>query len=306
MAPGQAVGTDLHGSFSILIYAITDLGVSNIWGDGIERPFSYYAASMRNEVKTQGIIVHGHSYGEGDRILILFTQELGLVRVIAKAARHPSSRWGARCEPLILSELHLASRSKTQDLLRLIASQPIEFWPQVRSDLRKLSVAYYLLDLALSLLPEREPQKKHFIMTVKALRALEAGEDPKLVRLAYEHKSLAMAGFAPELDHCVACQKELRAGMFSSLSGGLHCPDCAGGRAMVSLSSTQVELLKNLRTQGLKTLRETPLPSPLMNSLQKVTESYIDAVLEKPLKSRPFLGHIEDMYNKTSVSIAGK
>ena len=247
---------------------------------------------MPFELKTRGIIVHGHSYGEGDRILILLTEDQGVVKAAAKAARHPHSRWGARCEPMILADLHLAGRSKNQDILRVTGSSPIEIWPRLRENLLGITTATFLLELSLALLPDREPQPRTFTLALKALRALDAGEDPELVRAAFEQKALFQAGFTPVLDHCVSCEKPLTSGFFAPASGGLLCKACSAGKRGSELSAVQTKFLRDLRDLDLKAIKSQSSALGAARSLQPLIESYMDHVLDRPLKSRRFLDHL--------------
>ena len=247
---------------------------------------------MAYELKTKGIIVHGHSYGEGDRILVLLTEEAGVVRAAAKAARHPHSRWGARCEPMILAELQLAGRSRHQEILRVTGSSPLEIWARLREDLLGISTATYLLELALALLPDREPQPRTFSLALRAMRALDAGEAPELVRAAFEQKAFHQAGFTPVLERCASCDKPQDSGIFSAAAGGLLCRACAVGKEGFPLSSLQLKLLKDLRDLDLKTLKERPSILGAVRSLQPLLERYADQVLDKPLKSRRFLNQV--------------
>ena len=50
---------------------------------------------MRNE-KARAIVLASRPLGEADRILRLFTRELGRVDAVSKGVRKTTSRWGGR------------------------------------------------------------------------------------------------------------------------------------------------------------------------------------------------------------------
>src|ERR1700744_1452964 len=56
---------------------------------------------MPGPVRTEAVVLRSIRYGEADRILHLYTPELGRVGRIAKAARRARSRFGARLEPFM-------------------------------------------------------------------------------------------------------------------------------------------------------------------------------------------------------------
>src|SRR5947209_20213728 len=66
--------------------------------------------------KSKGIVLRSIRYGEADRILDLYTPDLGLVSVIAKGIRRIRSRFGGRLEPLSCVEF-LAYEGKTLDTI---------------------------------------------------------------------------------------------------------------------------------------------------------------------------------------------
>ena len=54
---------------------------------------------MAGSVKTDGIVLRSIRYGEGDRVLHLYTPHRGRLGAIAKGARKARSRFGGRLEP---------------------------------------------------------------------------------------------------------------------------------------------------------------------------------------------------------------
>ncbi|MGB8880961.1 MAG: DNA repair protein RecO, partial [Solirubrobacteraceae bacterium] len=54
---------------------------------------------MPRSLRTEAIVLRSIRYGEADRILHLYTTSYGRLSAIAKGARRPRSRFGARLEP---------------------------------------------------------------------------------------------------------------------------------------------------------------------------------------------------------------
>src|SRR5881296_599935 len=76
-------------------------------------------------IRSEGIVLKTHALGDTSRIVVVFTRELGLVRLVAKGARKTPSRFGFALEPLSRAryvfyhkadrDLHLLSRADTLD-----------------------------------------------------------------------------------------------------------------------------------------------------------------------------------------------
>jgi Recombination protein O N terminal len=54
-----------------------------------------------SSIKSEAIVLRSIRFGEADRILHLYTPEYGRIGAIAKGARKPTSRFGARLEPFM-------------------------------------------------------------------------------------------------------------------------------------------------------------------------------------------------------------
>ena len=61
---------------------------------------------MRSE-KVRAVVLSSFPLGEADRILRLFTRELGRVDAVVKGVRKTTSRWGGRLEPFNVCDLVL-------------------------------------------------------------------------------------------------------------------------------------------------------------------------------------------------------
>ena len=56
---------------------------------------------MPRPLRTEAIVLRSIRYGEADRILHLYTPDHGRLGAIARGARRPRSRFGARLEPFL-------------------------------------------------------------------------------------------------------------------------------------------------------------------------------------------------------------
>ena len=50
--------------------------------------------------KAEGIVIRSYDFGEGDRIVVIFTETLGKVRAVAKGSRKTKSKFGFFTEAL--------------------------------------------------------------------------------------------------------------------------------------------------------------------------------------------------------------
>ncbi len=74
-------------------------------------------------VRSEGVVLRTYALGDTSRIVVVYTRDFGLVRLVAKGARKQPSRFGFALEPLSRSqlvfyhkpdrELHLVSQADT-------------------------------------------------------------------------------------------------------------------------------------------------------------------------------------------------
>lgn len=111
---------------------------------------------MRN-YKTEGIIIKRINYKEADKILTVFTKELGKITVLAKGVRKLTSRKKGSLELYNRCNLYVA-RGKTFDIVT--ETEILDFFPQNKISFEKLGRIYYLTEVIDRLVPEKVPEAK--------------------------------------------------------------------------------------------------------------------------------------------------
>src|SRR5205807_1879806 len=94
---------------------------------------------MPGSLKTEAVVLRSIRYGEGDRVLHLYTPHGGRVAAIAKGARKARSRFGGRLEPFF--RLRLVLYEGRGDLLTVTAAETVAAYPRLREHLLGFSGA---------------------------------------------------------------------------------------------------------------------------------------------------------------------
>lgn len=130
-------------------------------------------------LKVDAIILKRRNTGETDRILTVFTKQYGKLILIAKGIRRVSSRRGPHLE--IFSHVRLMiHKGKTMDVVT--EAEMHDRFELLRSDLSRVSAAYYLCELVNSLTVEKQEHADVFDLLLRALRALEANKRSAVLR----------------------------------------------------------------------------------------------------------------------------
>lgn len=144
------------------------------------------------EQRAAGIVLARSDYADADRILRVFTRELGLISCLAKGIKKPSSRKRGALELFSLAELRLHRRSGEL----FLATDAVLLRPLLDSagDLSRLSLAFQFAEWIVRLAAEEKPQPEIFDLLVEFLELAGSAPKPELLELAAQLKLLAITG----------------------------------------------------------------------------------------------------------------
>lgn len=204
---------------------------------------------------TPAIVIRRADYGDYDRMITLFSPELGRVEAIARGCRRPKSQLTNAVEPFTSGEFQLYSHRERNSLEQCQIS---DSYYDLRSDYDRLRHGVYWLKLLDAAILPDTPAPDLFIVTLRALAHLNYGElPPELVTFAFECHFMRLMGLSPRMDACVRCGRPLDGdAWFDADLGGAVCASCQaaphglaiGSVPRVSNGARRI-LMKTPRTQ---------------------------------------------------------
>ena len=252
--------------------------------------------------RSEAIVLRRSNFGEADRMLTLFSKEFGKIRALAKGARKPQTRKTGHVELFMRSNFMFA-RGKNIDIIT--QAELVEAYQSIRTDLVRTTYASYAVELIDHLTAEADRDLQKYSLLSDALEWFATARDLMLTARYYELRLLAVAGFQPQLFHCVSRGEpiEEQDQYFSAEAGGLLCPDCrsvdAGAR---SISAPAVKVLRYLQSRPWETVMKLQLREELNRELETVMHYYLSYILERSLKSVDFLRRLRreaDLFTHT-------
>ena len=239
--------------------------------------------------RSEAIVLRRTDFGEADRLLTLYSRDFGKIKAIAKGARKPQSRKTGHVELFMRSNFLFASG---RDLAILTQAEMVEPYTALRDDLIRTTYAAYVVELLDRFTVEEDKHAGIYQLLADALGWLTTHEDVLLVARFYELRLLGLAGFRPQLFHCVACGEaiEEQDQFFSAELGGVLCPDChTKDRRAMEITAVSLKVLRYLQTRPWNTVHALRLKRTVHTELENVMHFYITYVLERNLKSVEFL-----------------
>ena len=196
---------------------------------------------------TPALVIRRADYSDYDRMVTLFSPEMGRVDAIARGCRRPKSPLVNAVEPFTSGEFQLYAHKERYSLEQCQIS---DSYIELRSDYDRLCHgAYWLRLLDAAILPDT-PAPELFITTLRALAHLNYGElPPALVTFAFESHFMRLMGLSPRMDACAICDKPIDGdARFDPDLGGAVCLDCQSAAPRMSNGARRI-LMKLPRTQ---------------------------------------------------------
>lgn len=180
-------------------------------------------------LRTEGIVLRTFALGDTSRIAVLYTRDLGLVKVVAKGARKSPSRFGFALEPLSRSRIVIYHKPD-RDLQLLSQAETIEATGNALRSLERIAHAEAAIELIDRLVWGEEAHGALYDLLQAALGQVTRAPESALgaVTLAFQLQVASLLGYRPRLDACASCGAPISPRrVFSPARGGMLCDRCA-------------------------------------------------------------------------------
>lgn len=238
--------------------------------------------------RTEAIVLKTTPFSDADLIVTALTLDYGLVKTFAKSTRKIKSRFGSSLEPLTYSKISFWGREEST-LPRLTQSDIIKPFQSIRDRMECFFRVMEMIELTLSLLPEREPNRDCFHLLMSVLNRIETSssgnDDGVFDTILYKIRFLDMVGYGPRLDGCARCGKS--GYNFYISHGAIICGGCAEGMdAPMRLSPGVIKLYETLRRWDVSKIDRIKLSWALLSELSEMLDIHIQYTVAKPLKTK--------------------
>jgi len=245
------------------------------------------------------LVLRSREYGEGNRLITLFSREEGKLLAVARGVKKPRAKLAGALQHFALLEVQLAAGRRFDVITQ---ARVLDAFYGLRADYDAFAYANYFAELFDAALEERQRQPILFDLLGDVLHRLVDGCDAELLARYVEINLVAMLGYLPQLTRCAHCQAPLaRQGEdghpvwptwlgFSAGQGGALCPDClrtVPGARRIAAGTLQVAHL--LLARGTEALAGLQLSTPLRREIAGTLQEYLEYRLERRLQSSRFL-----------------
>lgn len=186
-----------------------------------------------NIIKTRAVIIKTQDFKENDKIIWMFSEELGKISVIAKGAKKSKNKNFSCTLPLTFGEYTIY---KGKSMYVLNEGRIIESFQTILGDYEMLIYGSYFCELIDIVCSEEEYEHndinnesinlfKDFVGTLYLLNS-KAIEFDILAR-TFEMKVLRATGYGIKFHNCAVCNKKIQSSTYLSFQFyGMVCDEC--------------------------------------------------------------------------------
>ncbi|MFA6081831.1 MAG: DNA repair protein RecO [Patescibacteria group bacterium] len=233
---------------------------------------------MRN-VTTLGIVLKRTNLDETDKILTIYSQELGKVSAIAKGIKKITSRKAGHLEPGNVVQFELAKGKTFYIITNAKITHSFAY-----ADLDKMKKLFLWCEILDKLAHDSEKNTDLFDLAVRGLSHIAAEND--LIKAELELYSTT--GYQLEIRQCILGQEVLKQDQnyFSITGGGVVCadhmakyPDC------VPISVEAIKFLRLIQNRDYETLARVKVGVEIGEELERIAILQRHHVIERKINS---------------------
>ncbi|WP_243643765.1 DNA repair protein RecO [Tepidibacillus fermentans] len=240
-------------------------------------------------MRTEGIVIKTVDYGEGNKIITLFTETHGKVPLMARGAKKTKSRLSSVSQLFSYGDYTFFL---TKSMGTLNHGEIIQSFTKIQQDIIKTAYAAYLVELTDKMTENLDPISYLYQQLLSSLKQIDEGKDPEIIIRIYELKILKISGYRPVLNQCVLCHSVDNLTRFSIVHGGVICDHHSDDSSIVLQEGT-MKMLRLFEKIDIRRIGNTNVKASTKSQLQYVLRSFIEHHVGIQLKSQNFLDQLK-------------
>ncbi|MBE6636002.1 MAG: DNA repair protein RecO [Ruminococcaceae bacterium] len=170
-----------------------------------------------------GLVLRSVNIGESDRLITVFSKEMGTVTAMVKSARTLKNRNMSSTQQFCYSSMVLYKKG---DKLWVKEASAIESFFGLRRTIEGLSLAGYIVEV-LSDVTTAESEGELLRLALNSLYAISEEKYPlDKIKAAFEIRATSIIGFMPDVLSCRECGEEQGSFYFDIMGGNILCYAC--------------------------------------------------------------------------------
>jgi len=146
-------------------------------------------------VKTKAIILKSADLSEADRLLTIYSEEFGKIRIIARGSKKLESKLRCHIEPLSYSQLILVEGKNLRIVKNAIL---VDEFLNIKKDLEKIKTAERIIELIDEAIAGEEKDKNIWNLLLKVFKEIDVGGSTSNMVEDFKREMIKLLGYNPE------------------------------------------------------------------------------------------------------------
>ena len=235
----------------------------------------------------KGIVLASYDYKEKDKLVELFSVELGKITAILKGCKAPSAKLKFAFQPFCFAEFSVVRSGK---FYQITNASLIDSFFNISTDLDTYYLANVMLELVSVATSEEEQNPKLFVLIATTLKYICYDKiNPYLVTLKFCVDMLAGIGYSASYTKCSCCGLNYTNKVYLNLDTGEYaCLSCKNDNSIV-LSHQTFSCIKIANNTDYDRLNSVKISNDVAKDAIKVVCKNLEHRLYKNIRSVKFI-----------------
>ena len=239
-----------------------------------------------NEVKVTGLVLKAIDYKEKDKLITIFTVELGIISCVLKGVMGAKAKLKFASLPFCFAEFVLAEKN---GFFTVTECSQIESFYNVVTDYNKSLFGFFMLELTCIIMRYNEPDEHWFVLLLNYLKELCYGKTNVYVLGAkFILETLKKCGYQIDTKVCDTCGLNFLGDVYLDFeTGELKCETCYTPNSS-KLSKQEFNSLKIIDSTEIEKLNTVKLNDLILQSLITNLKKNLEFRINHKIKSLLF------------------
>jgi DNA repair protein RecO (recombination protein O) len=243
--------------------------------------------------KAQALVLRKRDFRETSLIVDFYSREFGKISGLLKGVRSDPGKFGSNLEVFSLNEIVFYRKSSTSLYLVSQADKTQNF-TGIRQNIEKTVLASFMMELVGSVMQLEDQNEDIYSLAINCLKELETNYNPVKIATIFKIKMLALSGFKPHFDSCIACgSKIMTQSKFSMAHGGLLCSSCCHkDTSSRSIFRGTIATILHIEKNDFRSSLNLGMNPEIKKELDVILNSFLNFHLGKELKSQKVINKL--------------
>lgn len=183
------------------------------------------------EIRTKGVVIDAIDYKEYDKIITIFTLELGVIKAVVKGVKRPTAKMRFAGQILCFGEFILSKRG---DMYTVITLDLVESFFEIAYNYEKFLLSVDFIKIVKFVNKYNPDSSELFVVFVAILNVLlKTQTDNNVVYIKFLIETLKALGYEHEYKICEKCRKPHEEYAYiDKFSGAIVCRDCVKDKSL--------------------------------------------------------------------------